>query len=405
MTTKVHSKLGASSCERWANCPGSVALLSNLPPEPDSPAAREGTAAHNWCEFLLSRGDRDAREYIGTRIDAKLVNNEMTAEQADAINVYLATVYEQADKPNAVLYVERKFHLLEVDADAYGTNDASVYVPGERTLYVFDYKHGVGVSVDVTGNKQARYYAYGGWMQHRDDGVDTVVCNIVQPRAHGEPVKSEAIDVLELVDWSFDLKEWIDATRKPDAPLNPGPWCNKTFCAARRGQCPALKAVADAALADGFAAVPEAPSDTTAAAMSADELGRRYAELDTLRTYIKGIEALAEREAILGRMPHGFKWVLSSGGHRRWLSEKSSDEIAKEVTRISNAVDPWDKKLKSPAAVEKALGKSVFKSLSGLVEKPPGRPTLAPVSDKREAWSGDTSGFSPQDETETETDD
>lgn len=392
---KVHSKLGASSCERWSNCPGSVALCDTLPKPRPGKAAQEGTAAHNWCEYLLKEGARDAREYIGTRIDARLDNNEMTKEQAEAINVYLAHVYEQADKPGAVLHVEHKFHLSEIDAELFGTNDACVYVPSERTLYVIDYKHGVGVTVDVEDNKQLRYYAYGAWQLFRGDGIDTITVSIVQPRGFGAPIKVDSFSTLDLVDWSFDLAEWAAATRKPDAPLNPGAWCNKTFCPARHGNCPALKAAADAALIEGFEPV-------KAGTISADELGRRFLELPKLKAYVKGIEEAANAAAAQGNMPAGLKYVLGRGS-RDWYPDKSADEIAKEISRVSNACNPWKpRELISPAQAEKALGKKVFSPLEKeLVKKYDGKPTLAPLSDERPAWQGsNAAGFEPIEEIE-----
>jgi len=393
---KLHSKLGASSCERWSNCPGSVALLDTLPKQRAGKAADEGTAAHNWCEYLLKEGARDAREYIGTRVDARLVNVVMTEELAEPINVYLDHVYSHSDKPGAILHVEAKFCLAEIDAELFGTNDACVYVPSERTLYVDDYKHGVGVVVGARGNKQLRFYAYGAWQKHRSEGIDKIVCSIVQPRAHGEPIKTVTFDELELVDWSMDLAEWVAATRKKDAPLNPGEWCNKTFCGARNGACPALKARADAALAEGFTSAPDA------AVMASDELGKRLADLPALKAYVKGIETLAEQEATRGRMPVGFKWVLGRGS-RDWTPDKSADEIAKEIQRVSNACNPWEKKLISPPQAEKALGKKVFATLeNALVKKRDGKPALAPTSDKRPAWQGDTSGFIEQEELATD---
>ena len=394
---KLHSKLGASSCERWSNCPGSVALLATLPKQRAGKAADEGTAAHNWCEYMLREGDRDAREYLGRRIDGRVINCDMTAELADAVNVYIGHVYAKADKPGAVLHVEHKFHLAEIDAELFGTNDACVYVPSERTLYVDDYKHGVGVVVGAENNKQLRYYAYGGWQLYRAEGIDRIVCSIVQPRAHGEPIKTATFDELELVDWSLDLAEWVEATRVKDAPLNPGEWCSKTFCGARNGACPALKAKADAALADGFAVAP----DAAAPVMSSDELGKRLADLTTLKAYVKGIEALAQQEASLGRMPAGHKWVLGRGS-RDWTPDKSADEIAREIQRVSNACNPWTRELISPPQAEKALGKKVFATLeSALVKKREGKPALAPVSDKRPAWQGETAGFIEQEELET----
>jgi len=371
-----------------------VRLIATLPPQKETPAMLEGTEAHEWCEWMLKEGERDMADKIGLTMDARIGRKRVDKEFADAINVYLNHVYAKADKPGAELNVERRFHLTEIDDEFFGTNDASVYVPSERTLYVDDYKHGAGVAVDAEDNDQLYYYAYGGWTAYRDAGVDKIVCSIVQPRAPGEPIKTVELTEFDLVDWSFAVAEDAKRTREPDAPLVPGAWCINTFCPARH-TCPALKAKADAALADGFAAVP----DLEAACVRGDDLGSRLANLPLLKTYIKAVETHAENEAAAGRMPEGFKWVLGRGS-REWHPEKSENEIAQEITRISNACNPWVKSLISVAQAEKAIGKKPFEALKSIVKKRDGKPTLAPVSDKRAAWQGDTSGFAAIEESE-----
>ena len=49
----------------------------------------------------------------------------------------------------------------------------------------------------------------------------------------------------------------------------------------------------------------------------------------------------------------------------------------------------WERKAKTLAQVEKILGKKDFEDVCGeFVIKPPGKPTLVPASDKREAVKG-----------------
>lgn len=52
MTT--HSILAPSGAERWVNCTGSVELCRQFPERDDSPAAREGEAAHWVASEALS---------------------------------------------------------------------------------------------------------------------------------------------------------------------------------------------------------------------------------------------------------------------------------------------------------------------------------------------------------------
>ena len=76
---RAHSELGASSCERWWNCPGSVAASRGMPNR-SSPAAELGTAAHEVAELCLRNG-QDALEYVGRTVNGI----EIDAHTADKV--------------------------------------------------------------------------------------------------------------------------------------------------------------------------------------------------------------------------------------------------------------------------------------------------------------------------------
>ena len=66
----IHSPLGASSAERWMNCPGSVALIQALKLEgTDDPEYRKmGTAAHAAAAHI-TLNDMDAWEVVGQKFE------------------------------------------------------------------------------------------------------------------------------------------------------------------------------------------------------------------------------------------------------------------------------------------------------------------------------------------------
>ena len=68
-TERAHSPLGASSCSRWWNCPGSVQLSKGFHGR-SSVFAREGTAAHELSEMCLHQ-NRDAHEFLGIQIEVE----------------------------------------------------------------------------------------------------------------------------------------------------------------------------------------------------------------------------------------------------------------------------------------------------------------------------------------------
>ena len=55
MTLPAHSRLGASTSERWFNCPASVRLSDGIPSR-ESPYAAEGTLAHEHGAHRLEKG-------------------------------------------------------------------------------------------------------------------------------------------------------------------------------------------------------------------------------------------------------------------------------------------------------------------------------------------------------------
>ena len=53
-----HSKVvGGSTAKRVIHCPGSVALVAKMPPQPSSKYAQEGTILHACMEELLADGE------------------------------------------------------------------------------------------------------------------------------------------------------------------------------------------------------------------------------------------------------------------------------------------------------------------------------------------------------------
>ena len=150
----------------------------------------------------------------------------------------------------------------------------------------------------------------------------------------------------------------------------PGPWC--TFCKAAV-KCRA-RAEAKLQLAKYEFAMPPLLTDA--------EIEDILSRLPGLTKWAGEIEAYAQDAAIHhGKVWHGFKLVESR------TNRKYTDEDA--VIRAANAAgyhDIFKKSLIPITEMEKLMGKKTFAEvIGGLVEKPKGRPTLVPVSDRRPA--------------------
>ena len=90
------------------------------------------------------------------------------------------------------------------------------------------------------------------------------------------------------------------------------------------------------------------------------------------------LRMVAGLEEISGKEWHG--WKLVEGRSNRKYTNEDAVVIA-----VSNAgFDPYERKVLGITAMQKLLGKSRFEELlSTYIEKPQGKPTLVPESDKR----------------------
>lgn len=375
MTKRAHSAHGASSAKRYFACPGSIRACEGLPDKPSEYAA-EGTRAHHLAQTCLENGETDARDYIGVPMECPEAGAYTPdVDMADAVNVYLDAIYNVLH-PEDSLYVEQSFELKGIAKGAalFGTNDCCILKP-DGTLHVFDYKHGVGVMVEVEDNPQLRYYALGA--VQNIPGAETVreiVTTIVQPRYNSltvPPVRSETVSRFDLLEWAADLRVAVEATLQPDAPRVAGAHCR--FCRAA-GTCEAFRAAAVKAATDPFGEIAD-PST-----FDADELGKRLEQAEILRHYLIALDTAAKTCTANGQTPTGWKWIIGSR-RRAWIEERA--EALAETFEQATGVDIRKVTVLSPAQAEKAVGKREFAKVSDqFVFLKPTAPKLVKESDK-----------------------
>lgn len=363
-----HSPIGASSMHRWAECPGSVQLSAGVP-NIESAYAAEGTKAHELAATWLK----------GTGKTPDCDDDEML----EHVQVYVDYIYSLMT-PEAILFVEHGFDLSDVYPGAYGTNDAAVYLPAEKTLHIVDLKYGAGKFVKVHDNPQLKYYALGALLELQKKGhvVDTVVMAIVQPRCASADgaVRSQTIDALELLEFAGDLVTYAKRTTEPDAPLKAGDHCQ--FCPAIQ-KCPEIGRVKQTVAKSEFAA--GAPAERTVAQ---DTLVQALQAVPLLKALIERIDAYAYAEARAGRAPDGYK-LVEKRATRKWRDEET---VALELGKLGLTSDELfaPRVVKSPAQLEKVgkikgnkdvLKPFIVSESSGLV--------LVSNDDKRPAWRAD----------------
>ena len=370
---ELHSKYGASSAERWLNCPGSIQLSETVPPQPSSSAATKGTAAHKLGELaLLDMGE--PQTYLGKDITLD-DGTKYPVDQAmiDGVEVYVNYVRQQSKLGE--MFIETKFSLDFVHEDMFGTNDASIYSNVLGMLEVIDYKNGYK-SVSPEENKQLAYYGLGAAHIHDLHPESQIKLTIVQPNSEGEAVKSWITTVGYLEKYAKILRKGIKATQAKNPKFKEGDWC--TFCDAA-AVCPKLEQraleVAKAEFSDGAMILPE--PDTLKKA----DLKRVLESAPMLASWVKSVEAFAFNELESGRTIEGYK-LVKKRANRKWKVDESTVRyMVEEESNLDNtALIYTEPKLKSPAQLEKLVGKDLVASLC---ETPDTGNTMVPLSDKR----------------------
>ena len=364
MTPKGHAILSASSSERWLHCPPSARLCEAYE-DKGSDYAAEGTDAHALCEFRL-------KQALGLPAENPIENlswyNEEMEDCAAGYAAYVTELLETAKQTctDPVVLIEQRVDFSRWVQDGFGTADCILIADG--TLNICDYKHGKGVEVSAEQNPQMMLYALGALEIF--DGIydiDTVRMTIFQPRKSNVSVYEMAKD---------DLYRWADEVLKPTAELAfagdgnflCGEWC--TFCKAKN-DCRA-RAEANLELARYEFKLPPLLTD----ADIEDILGK----LDDLVSWATDIKEYALQQAVSGKEWSG--WKLVEGRSNRKYTNESA--VASAVERAG--FNPYEHKVLSITAMQKLLGKSRFEELlAPYIEKPQGKPTLVPESDKRPA--------------------
>lgn len=335
-----HAKLGASSAHRWMACPGSVALCEKVP-NYSSPAADEGTDAHQLAEICL-KSDTDANEHIDEVMEK---GNVVDEDMADAVQLYLNTVRDDL-KPGDELMIEHKFNLAKLHPDMFGTNDACIYQRDEKLLRVYDYKHGAGTAVEVDNNPQLLYYALGAAMAETRP-LSEIELVIVQPRCpHPDgSVRRWRTDLMDLIDWSSDLLEAANRTKDPDAPLSTGEHCK--FCAAA-AICPKAYEEAINMAQEDFA-----PLHDDTLQYDPKELADKLAKLDVIEQFCKNVRKFAYHEAVHGRTVPGFK-LVEKQARRKFKSDVTVDVLCTTFPYLDED-DVSETSIKAMGTVEKTI--------------------------------------------------
>ena len=366
MPPKGHALLSASSSERWLHCPPSARLCESYD-DKGSDYAAEGTDAHTLCEYKLRRS-------MGMETEDPTENlTWFNEEMDDCATGYATYVLEQVEAAkqtcaDPVVMIEQRVDFSRWVASGFGTADCLIIADG--TLKIIDYKHGRGIMVDATENPQMQCYALGALELF--DGIydiDTVRMTIYQPRR--DNISTYELSKDELYRWADEvLKPTADLAFVGDGNFFYGEWCG--FCKAKH-DCRA-RADANMELARYDFKLPPLLTD--------EDIEDILSKVDDLVAWAADIKEYALQQAISGKDWTGYK-LVEGRSNRRYTNETV---VANAVSRAG--FDPYERKILGVTAMQKLLGKSRFDELlAAYIEKPQGKPTLVPESDKRPAMN------------------
>lgn len=358
-----HAILSASASSRWLHCTPSARLERKFP-DTLSLYAEEGTQAHAYAEQFLNLFLKTSKTTVAIKDNA-----EMQEAVQSYVNICVEKINEaRTASPDAQIKVEQRLDFSRWVPEGFGTGD--MVMVSDKYFEIVDLKYGKGVPVSAVNNSQMRLYALGmyeafGYLY----GADEVRMTIVQPRL--DSVSTETISVDELLSWGEEVKKKAKIAFKGAGKFCAGSHCR--FCKARN----TCRAHAEYELKN-------VKEDLQTAELEDFEISDILLRAKGIKTWLDGLEAYA-----LGKALDGYDWP-----GMKLVEGRSNRKITDDAIAANNLLNAGfgaeeiykPQCLRSITDLEKLCGKKMFGELmSGVIEKPPGKPTLVSVDDKRQA--------------------
>ena len=369
-----HALLSPSAAHRWMNCTAAPLLEKDVE-DKGSTFAEEGTLAHAYCAKKL-------KEFLGLSVDeekaeiAQLNEQYHSGEMDEYTDTYKTIVLEKfnaarAKTRDAQLLVEVKLDFSHYVPDAFGTSDAIIIADG--VMEVIDFKYGKGVKVSAVENPQMMIYALGAWdLFNFEYDIRKVRMTIVQPRI--DNLSEFELDAADLINWAVDELQPKANEAYAGGKQKPGNWCQ--FCKVK-ANCKALSSMC----------IEAQQANPDPRKISKEVMERTILPfLSTFKTWLTGVEEYSLEQALSGVQYQGFKIV--GGRSIRKITNPAAvmELLAKEGFAKEAYIKPTE--LRSITDLEKLIGKKRFGAICAeYINKPQGKPTLVPESDKRPAFN------------------
>lgn len=420
-----HALLSPSGSKKWLGCSASLLCEKDIPNE-SGQSAINGTAMHAVSEDLLNRHIKGetavtAAHYKGVYVlnegkgpikavagkppaGAVLINDEfvtMVERYTDyALGIISSAEYVKIEMRAELTKLLHPGYIATGLPDAeenyavktFGTADLVAVIPrtdGSFMLLVGDLKTGRH-AVDAKENKQLMLYALAILAKlRRLYDITLVRLSIFQPYCGGPSewdITPEGLDIfrkfaskraIEALNVYYGGKKNLKASHfKPSADACQ--WCRfNEKCNART----------KAAIQTGGTTATDADLGDDSHEMTPEELKAAYEKLPELRQHIATIEKAMHAALLSGVAVPGYKLVTGNEGNRKWSDAAKVTEML-EGARIKRDM-MFKESLISPTDAEKVFKTEkprIWRRLEKLIERAPGKPTIAAADDPRAEW-------------------
>lgn len=419
-----HSIYGPSGSPMYLNCLGSL-IANLLAPDDAGIDAAYGTVGHEVTEQWLKNGAAP-RDRLGSRVFVEggewgfwiTIDEEMLG--------YAEMCVDWVEWLPGVHHVEQRVDFSRITPIPNQTGTADFISIDGDTMYVVDWKFGKGVKVFAEHNTQLMLYALGAlWKFDPEGKIKKIVIRIGQPRLdHFDEWETDRDTLLMFAGYA---QARMAMSWRLNAPRTPGEkQCR--FCRVR-GSCVA-RAKWEIEMSEGDFDDLDAPIEVAdmrefrnrlndelenfsidlidATMLSTSDLAKLHQQKSMSERWWKGVDIEMMKRTKLGEnlQEDGFKIV--EGRSIRYFPK--DERVVEHLIFLGLKEDQViESKVISPAKAEELLRQVGYRAklipslLDGYAIKPPGKPTIVPLSDKRDAIGDLSEGVFDDLDNETET--
>ncbi len=352
-----HSKIvGGSTAKRVINCPGSVALVQQMPPQPSSKYADEGTLLHNVIAQILDSDTAVPEDFLGERVGEQELTQDLIEEK---LLPALAALDEIDPDARMQYAMETLVNFGDLLPGVFGSTDFLGRI--DDKAIVLDWKFGSGVAVSAEENDQPMFYAAAAMRTPNAhwvfDGATEIELIIVQPPS----IKRWVTTPERIKQFERELVAAVKEAQRPDARLATGDHCR--WCAAKP-VCPQMNGAIERA------------TRLKIKELNVEQINTMLVQADMLEDWIKDLRALAFQMLESGVKLPDHK-LVAKRATRSWVGG------AKEALLALGLTESELMEMASPAQVEKILKKKKLAMPEDITVAISSGSTLAHRSDPR----------------------